>query len=196
MVVLKYAKMGAKYATSKNYFFRLSAYNVLVGFSGMVKEAIFPEDPLSKEHWQNSFELITSLFALKWLISSPPVKTPGNGVGDDVIDDGKKVTESTSKTKAGVSKATGELNDIIKNGEKMSKHNEVKDKNNLPGKGEPNSSVDLLNPNGSVKQRRYYDENGRAKEDIDFNHPDDRTHTFPHRHIRDWSKQPPRQKSE
>ncbi|WP_174880497.1 hypothetical protein [Metabacillus niabensis] len=99
---------------------------------------------------------------------------------DKVVDGGKDV-------KKGI-KGTDELNDIIKNGKKMPKHSEVKNKNSLPGKGEPNSSIDLLNPNGTVKQRRYYDENGRAKEDIDFNHPDDGTHTFPHRHKWDWSK--------
>jgi len=68
--------------------------------------------------------------------------------------------------------------------------------NNLPGKGEPNFSADLLNSDGTVKQRRYYDEQGRAKKDIDFNHSDDGTHTFPHRHKWDWSKKPPRQKPE
>ncbi|WP_208587654.1 T7SS effector LXG polymorphic toxin [Gracilibacillus suaedae] len=89
-----------------------------------------------------------------------------------------------------------ELSEIVKQGQKMPKHIEVKNKTNLPGKGEPNSSADLLNPDGTVKQRRYYDENGRAKEDIDFNHSDDGTHTFPHRHKWDWSKKPPRQKPE
>lgn len=34
----------------------------------------------------------------------------------------------------------------------------------------------------SHKQRRHYDENGSADYDIDFNHPDDGTHEFPHVH--------------
>jgi toxin YxiD len=94
-------------------------------------------------------------------------------------------------------KASGSnFDDIVKNGEKAPNHHEIKNRNSLPGKGEPNSSSDLLNPDGTVKQRRYYDEQGRAKEDIDFNHSDDGTHTFPHRHKWDWSKSPPRQKSE
>ncbi|WP_245805902.1 hypothetical protein [Bacillus alkalicellulosilyticus] len=93
-------------------------------------------------------------------------------------------------------KGTDEISEIVKQGQKMPKHIEVKNKTNLPGKGEPNSSADLLNPDGTVKQRRYYDENGRAKEDIDFNHSDDGTHTFPHRHKWDWSKKHPRQKPE
>ena len=59
----------------------------------------------------------------------------------------------------------------------------------------PNSSADLLNPDGSVKQRRYYDANGRAEMDIDFNHTDDGTHDFPHIHLWDWNKIPPRQDS-
>nr|WP_223260260.1 pre-toxin TG domain-containing protein [Priestia megaterium] len=93
-------------------------------------------------------------------------------------------------------KDTGELSEIVKQSQKIPKHINVKNKTNLPGKGEPNSSADLLNPDGTVKQRRYYDESGRAKEDIDFNHSDDGTHTFPHRHKWDWSKKPPRQKQE
>ncbi|MGX7419305.1 hypothetical protein ACWOFR_10960 [Carnobacterium gallinarum] len=57
-----------------------------------------------------------------------------------------------------------------------------KDKNGLESEGDPNSSQDLLNPDGSVKQRRYYDKNGDILEDIDYNHTDNGTHTFPHRH--------------
>ncbi len=111
-----------------------------------------------------------------------------------------EVTEQDSKQLAeyakSLDKGTGNLSETIKQGQKTPKHSEVKNKNNLPGKGEPNSSADLLNPDGTVKQRRYYDEQGRAKEDIDFNHSDDGTHTFPHRHKWDWSKKPPRQKPE
>ena len=55
----------------------------------------------------------------------------------------------------------------------------------LPKKGEPNSEQELLNEDGTVKQRRHYDENGDADYDIDFNHQDDGTHEFPHVHK--WS---------
>lgn len=100
-----------------------------------------------------------------------------------------KVKEAEKSTK----KASGvDFGDIIKKGEKMPNHSVVKNKNSLPGKGEPNSSADLLDPDGSVKQRRYYDEKGRAKEDIDFNHSDGGTHEFPHRHEWDWDSKPPR----
>ena len=38
------------------------------------------------------------------------------------------------------------------------------------------------------KQRRYYDENGRAEKDIDYKHSNgDGSHTFPHEHYWDWS---------
>lgn len=60
----------------------------------------------------------------------------------------------------------------------------------------PNSSSDLLNPDGSVKQRRYYGNDGLAEEDIDYNHSDDGTHTFPHIHKWDWTQETPRQPSE
>ncbi|WP_086444250.1 hypothetical protein [Candidatus Enterococcus lemimoniae] len=70
------------------------------------------------------------------------------------------------------------------------------EKRNLDKEGEPNSSADLLNDDGSVKQRRYYGPDGLPIEDIDYNHPDDGTHEFPHRHQWDWNKRPPRQKGE
>lgn len=93
-------------------------------------------------------------------------------------------------------KETAEFNDKVKNGEKLKNHSEVEadEASNLPPRGVPNSSSDLLNPDGSVKQRRYYGNDGKAVEDIDFNHSDDGTHEFPHRHEWDWNKKNPRQK--
>ncbi|WP_228464381.1 hypothetical protein [Listeria seeligeri] len=107
-----------------------------------------------------------------------------------------KKTDKVKEVEKSTKKASGvDFGDIIKKGEKMPNHSVVKNKNSLPGKREPNSSADLLNPDGSVKQRRYYDEKGRAKEDIDFNHSDDGTHEFPHRHEWDWDSKPPRKPS-
>lgn len=54
---------------------------------------------------------------------------------------------------------------------------------NLPRKGNPYSSKDLIGSKG-VKQRRYYDKNGNADMDIDYHHGGNETHKFPHRH--DW----------
>jgi hypothetical protein len=89
-----------------------------------------------------------------------------------------------------------ELDKAIKDGLPAKKHKVIpnEEKKNFRGDGEPNSSQDLLNPDGSVKRRRYYDADGKALEDIDYNHSDDGTHDFPHRHEWDWSKNPPRQK--
>ncbi len=58
----------------------------------------------------------------------------------------------------------------------------------LPKTGKPNTSKDLLNPDGTVKQRRFYGPDGKAEKDIDYNHGNgDGTHTFPHTHKWDWS---------
>ena len=82
---------------------------------------------------------------------------------------------------------------IPRENHKVFAHNE---NHSLPAKGqEPFSSADLLGEDGSVKQRRYYDWEGKAEMDIDYYHTDDGTHDFPHIHIWDWSKIPPRQDS-
>ncbi|WP_342566700.1 T7SS effector LXG polymorphic toxin [Psychrobacillus sp. FSL K6-4046] len=81
------------------------------GLSGMVKEAILPDDPLSKEHWQNSFEFVGSIIGLRLAATTSPVKKPGNAAGDGkVTDDGNNVTEGTSNTSEGISKGTGNTN--------------------------------------------------------------------------------------
>lgn len=65
----------------------------------------------------------------------------------------------------------------------------------LPANGEPNSSTDLEEPDGSLKQRRYFGPDGKAEKDIDYKHSNgDGTHSFPHNHKWDWSKASPRQK--
>jgi RHS repeat-associated core domain len=78
-------------------------------------------------------------------------------------------------------------------GKPRNKH-KVEDGKSLPTEGEPNSSADILNPDGSVKQRRYYGPDGKAQEDIDFNHSDDGTHEFPHRHQWEWKNGRPTRK--
>ncbi|MDE6312575.1 MAG: hypothetical protein K2M46_02985 [Lachnospiraceae bacterium] len=86
----------------------------------------------------------------------------------------------------------------INNGQPLNNHRIVPDTeaSNLPAtKQTSNSSADLLNPDGSVKQRRYYGADGKAEMDIDFNHTDDGTHEFANIHIWDWTKKAPRQDS-
>ncbi|WP_260511557.1 RHS repeat protein [Listeria marthii] len=102
------------------------------------------------------------------------------------IEKNKDKAKSDNATKAAEEASGVDVENIIKKGEKMPNH-KVVENGGLPKDGKPNSSADILNPDGSVKQRRYYDDKGRAKEDIDFNHSDDGTHEFPHRHKWDWT---------
>ncbi len=55
--------------------------------------------------------------------------------------------------------------------------------------GSPNSSVDILDSNGNVSTRRWYDSDGRAYRDVDMtNHGNSKTHPeYPHEHTWDWS---------
>ena len=50
----------------------------------------------------------------------------------------------------------------------------------LPKTGDPNSSQTLYNPDGTPKQKRWYDGEGNAKRDRDYNHDGDGP--FPHDH--------------
>ncbi|MFS7207486.1 T7SS effector LXG polymorphic toxin [Carnobacterium divergens] len=93
-------------------------------------------------------------------------------------------------------KDQSDLKKSIEDGKPAKKHTQQvydKKKARLGSEGEPNSSKDLLNPDGSIKQRRYYGEDGKVIEDIDYNHSDDGSHTFPHRHKWDWTNPKPRQ---
>ena len=122
-------------------------------------------------------------------------------VGKGVLDIAKGVNflETIKDINIMLSKKTdSEFEQNIKDGLPAKKHKifDSDDADSLRGDGEPNSSADLLNPDGSVKQRRYYGPDGKALEDVDFNHSDDGTHEFPHRHKWDWNKRPPRQKGE
>lgn len=74
--------------------------------------------------------------------------------------------------------------DAKKNGTKAGTHTDRHPpyKNTLDRTGKPRSSEDLYDKKG-LKQRRYYDNNGKADEDIDYDHSNaDGSHTFPHRH--------------
>ncbi|WP_317913556.1 T7SS effector LXG polymorphic toxin [Carnobacterium maltaromaticum] len=106
------------------------------------------------------------------------------------------LTEQLLSIQVSKTKEQENFEKTIKEGKPCEKHTEKKyskESNALDPKGEPNSSADLLNPDGSVKQRRYYDEKGRVLEDIDYNHTDNGTHVFPHRHKWDWNRKPARQ---
>lgn len=57
---------------------------------------------------------------------------------------------------------------------------------NNPGyKGEPNSSIDILDKDGNIITRRWFDENGKAIRDVDMtNHGNPKQHPeWPHEHF-------------
>jgi hypothetical protein len=59
-----------------------------------------------------------------------------------------------------------------------------------PGpRGRPNSSVDILDSQGNLTTRRWFDSNGKAFRDVDLtNHGNPRQHhQWPHEHTWDWS---------
>lgn len=85
-------------------------------------------------------------------------------------------------TKRAETKAQEKYDDAKEEGSETDDHEVVEDENSLPRDGEnPRSSKDLLDKNGELKQRRYYDKNGDADMDIDYKHGGT-NHTFPHRH--------------
>jgi hypothetical protein len=55
------------------------------------------------------------------------------------------------------------------------------------------SSVDIVDKNGNIKTRRWYDKNGRAYRDVDMtNHGNPKAHPqWPHEHTWDWSTEEP-----
>ena len=63
----------------------------------------------------------------------------------------------------------------------------------LPARGaKPNSRYDLY-VNGQKVQSRWYDSEGNARRNRDFNHQDaHNNHTFPHDHKWNWDSKPPR----
>jgi len=56
----------------------------------------------------------------------------------------------------------------------------------LPKTGVPNSSKDLVDENGNVKQRRWYGPDGNAERDVDYSHGGAK-HNFPHEHTWEWN---------
>lgn len=78
-------------------------------------------------------------------------------------------------------------NNAKKKGIKVKGRNDIqkstKTKKNLPITGKKYSSKDLVDSKG-IKQRRYYDGNGKASMDIDYRHSVGKKQNvkFPHRH--------------
>ncbi|MBT2617427.1 MULTISPECIES: RHS repeat-associated core domain-containing protein [unclassified Bacillus (in: firmicutes)] len=103
-------------------------------------------------------------------------------VGGIIIVGGAVVYAGSSLYKKVDNKAKKDFNAPVKNGSKTKNHSKQK-KGSLSYKGKPYSSKDLYS-NGKLKQRRYYDKNGKPKIDIDYtNHGNAKQHPkVPHRH--------------
>ena len=66
----------------------------------------------------------------------------------------------------------------------------------LNKEGIPNSRYDLYNEQGKLIQSRWYDANGRAAHNRDYEHGNKGgIHPFPHDHEWDWTKIIPRDKN-
>lgn len=98
------------------------------------------------------------------------------------LDEGKKVSDYVMKNIVDNS-----LDDFP-----AENHHTVNEEKDLPIVSEPNSSIDLLNEDGTPKRRRFFDDEGRAERDIDYNHSNgDGTHKFPHEHQWRWEGNKP-----
>ena len=64
---------------------------------------------------------------------------------------------------------------------------EIVEGSRLERNGKPNSRTDRFQ-NGRLKQQRWYDKNGRAVRNRDFEHGNgDNSHFFPHDHEWSWN---------
>jgi hypothetical protein len=94
-------------------------------------------------------------------------------------------TSSSSKSSGNISYAnTSKINDssVAKNSSNIfGPQQNILLANKNPNTGEPNSTSDILNPDGTLKQRRWYGPDGLPFLDRDYNHSG-KGHEFPHDH--------------
>ena len=77
-----------------------------LGITGMVKGALMPEDPFSKEHWENSFGAATlAVGGIKGLGSKESVRPVG-------VKDTGKIQESTKSPVGDVDKGIGRAENL------------------------------------------------------------------------------------
>ncbi len=114
----------------------------------------------------------------------------GGGVGGGVGYVAGVVIRTLTSELLKEGKFTGESNEVIK---PSNNHSATQGRiGSLKTKDKPNSSIDLYDKNGNLLQRRFYGKDGKATLDVDFSHGNgDGSHTFPHKHIWDWSKDYP-----
>ena len=105
---------------------------------------------------------------------------------NDVLENDKNA-DSDSET---VTSNTGREIDVTK------KDNHSSTTKNPGPYGETDSSVDIVDENGQIKTRRWYDDEGHAYRDVDMtNHGNPKEHPeWPHEHTWDWSSGVPLRK--
>jgi len=114
-----------------------------------------------------------------------PAKAAIQAGKDAVVSGVKKFVGWFGKSKKVVPKGT----EKVVEGYKPSPIHSTTTESKIPTKSEPNSSIDRVDGNGNVVSRRYFDENGLAKKDVDFTdhgYPKDHPEV-PHEHDWDWS---------
>jgi hypothetical protein len=124
--------------------------------------------------------------------------SPGS-VGSGVVQTGKVVAKNSTKlakiAKSAWKSVFGETKLIkgagkgIVEGYKPALKHSTTTESKIPTRSEPNSSIDRVDGNGNVVSRRYFDENGLAKKDVDFTdhgYPKDHPEV-PHEHDWDWN---------
>ena len=116
-----------------------------------------------------------------WQTMGEMVGAIASGIVDISKDVVKYIKDSSSKNKKNVK---------VKNNN-TSNSKSKKQSKSLPTVSEPNTSLDLKGKDGSLKLRRYYGPDGRAIKDIDYKHPDNGTHKFPHEHDWNWDNGTP-----
>ncbi len=126
------------------------------------------------------------------------INIPGLGSVGEVASLGVALAEAITSSEAGVKESPSSR----KRGDKLSKEkanaNKEKTKDEVDPRtehlerkkgerntadGKPNSSADEFTKDGKLKQRRYYDENGKPQKDIDYtDHGNPKDHEAPHDH--------------
>ena len=126
----------------------------------------------------------TSAIAITWNALTQghltlAVSNEGSSSGkENTSDEGKGDSETVTSNKGNVYDNTPSSNHSTTSGN--------------PIKGEPNSSVDILDKNGNVVRRRWFDSEGNAMRDLDYtNHGNPKTHPeWPHEHIWEGGRSP------
>ncbi|WP_372008773.1 RHS repeat-associated core domain-containing protein [Paenibacillus chitinolyticus] len=158
---------------------------------------------LNEDTYQGQLNSPLSLNLYTYVLNNPLRYIDPSGhmdmqAGSESVSAGGRINSGSAFQGGGGGGRIGRLaseKDLRSQGKPYENHTTVKKTDttrSLPTTGKPNSSVDFYD-NGKLTQRRYYDEKGRAKQDIDYEHSNgDNSHDFPHSHTWDWSSGSPK----